>query len=103
MSIPQFVQKNETWPGTPATTTALVLPSNVLPNSRLVAAVAWNSIVQTASVADNINGAWQAIGSPQDGAGALGSWRLQLFLSPPTKVGSTTVTATFSASLSTAA
>ena len=100
MSIPQFVQKNETWPGTPATTTALVLPSNVLPNSRLVAAVAWNSIVQTASVADNINGAWQAIGSPQDGAGALGSWRLQLFLSPPTKVGSTTVTATFTASLS---
>lgn len=91
-----FVQSRSTWPTTSASSTALAYNGAVGSGSLLVAAVGWNDAAVTCTVADSVNGAWTALGSPQTGAGGLTTFRLQLFYRANTAVGTPTVTATFS-------
>lgn len=64
---------------TPAT--ACVYAAHVTPgaNHLLVLAAFWGNTSATMACSDATNGTWTAIGSPQNGAGALASYRGQMF------------------------
>jgi hypothetical protein len=66
--------------------------------SGLICYVYWNSNTQTCTVADNVNGAWVAVGSPLRGAGGLAAYSSQAFYKLNAAAGATTVTATMSGS-----
>ena len=81
-----------------STTIAKAFTSNVTASSLLLAYAYWNSNSATCSVSDGLN-TWSAVGSPLTGAGALAGYRTQLFYAPNAVAGATTVTATFSSSM----
>jgi hypothetical protein len=94
------VQDTFVWDGTSGSSKSLAYASNVTAGSLLWVFVAWGSSTATVTVADNLNGSWTAVGSPQTGAGTIGNYRCQMFYRPNAAAGATTVTATFSASIS---
>lgn len=95
-----FVQSNSTWPTTAGTSTAVSFGSSVQSGSLLVAAVAWNSASATVTgVTDNHGNSWASLGGPGTGTGTLAGFRIQLFAAANAAAGATTVTPTFSASL----
>lgn len=80
---------------TSGTTIALAYAGAVTPGNTLVALHAWNSTSLTASVADSVNGAWTAVGSPGNVVGVgLDTTRFQAFYKIGTAAGTPTVTAT---------
>lgn len=90
-----FVQSKAVGGASPAGSTFV---SNNTPGSLLVAAVYWAGASETCTVADDVNGAWTAAGSPQTGTGAVSGYRLQIFylLSNAATGTAVTVTATVS-------
>ena len=70
--------------------------SSVTSGSLLFCVVGWSSNTTTCTVADNVNGSWTAVGSPQTGSGDLANFRVQMFYLIGAGSGSTTVTATLS-------
>ena len=94
-----FVQVNQTWPTTSATTTALAYSSNVTAGSLLWCIVYWNNTGVTCTVADGVNGSWTGIGTATVGAGGLASFIGKMFYFPNAGAGATTVAATFSSAV----
>jgi hypothetical protein len=62
-----------------STTLDIVWTNNCTVGSTLVAVCYWDNTSATCSVAEPNNGTWVPIGSPQNGAGALAGYRLQMF------------------------
>lgn len=85
--------------GPPTATPTCAFGSNVGAGRLLIGVVGWSSSTATCTVADNQNGSWTAVGSPQTGTGGLANLRLQGFYFIGSASGATTVTATLSASL----
>lgn len=85
-----FIQSNAT--ASPTEPVIIAYSSNVAASSLLVGCAFWNDTGATCSTSDNVNGAWTAVGSPQNGAGALAAWRGQMFYKIGASAGATTVT-----------
>lgn len=69
-------------------------PSNLLAGSLLIVSVFWNDTAQPCPTSDSLNGAYTALGSPQNGADGLAAWRGQIFYKLNSAAGPASVTST---------
>jgi hypothetical protein len=79
-----------------SSTLSVALHQNPVASDLLVCGATWQSSTATASVTDNVNGAWTAAGSAKAGVGGLAGFRGQMFYIPSAVSAATTVTLTTS-------
>jgi hypothetical protein len=77
-----------------STTMAVALHQIPGPGHLLVCAATWQSSTATATMSDQNNGTWTAIGAAKTGVGSLSGYRGQMFYVPSAVSASTTVTLT---------
>lgn len=93
-----WVQGNGAQSGFTSTPVTVALPYTTVAGDCLWTSVFWSPSSATASVSDNVNGSWTAVDSPATAANTLSNFRGQSFYKCGISAGSTTVSASTTAS-----